>query len=49
MPFELPPIVKQAERLMLEIEIAVRQFPRYHKYAVGAELREQRTTAIEVR
>jgi hypothetical protein len=48
MPFELPPIVKQAERLMLEIEIAVRNFPRYHKYAVGAELREQARLVVRL-
>ena len=41
MSFTLPPIVKQAERLLLEIEKAVRTFPRYHKYACGAELRAQ--------
>ena len=39
MSFAPPPIVKLAERLMLEIEQAVRKFPRYHKYAVGADLR----------
>lgn len=37
----LPPIVKLAERLMLEIEQAVRGFPRYHKYSLGLELRKQ--------
>lgn len=37
----IPKIVKDAERLLLDIELAVRSFPRYHKYAVGAELREQ--------
>jgi hypothetical protein len=34
--FTLPPVVKQAERLLVEIELAVRRFPRYHKYALGA-------------
>jgi hypothetical protein len=41
MSFSLPPIVKAAERLLLEIEQAVRRFPRYHKYSHGAKLREQ--------
>jgi hypothetical protein len=41
MPSQLPPIAKLAERLMLDIEQAVRRFPRYHRYAVGAKLREQ--------
>jgi len=41
MTHEAPPIVQLAERVLVEIEEAVRVFPRYHKYAVGAELREQ--------
>ena len=41
MSYGLPPIVKAAERLMLEIEQAVRRFPRYHKYTHGTRLREQ--------
>lgn len=45
MGFNFPPIVKQAERLLLEIEQAVRRWPRYHKYAHGARLRDQ---AMEV-
>ncbi len=48
MSFELPPIVRLAERLLLEIELAVRAFPRYHKYAVGAELREQARNAARL-
>jgi hypothetical protein len=39
MTFSLPPIVKLAERLLVEIEVAVRRFPRYYKYTVGADLR----------
>jgi len=35
------PIWRDANRLLLEIERAVRQFPRYHKYTVGADLRRQ--------
>jgi hypothetical protein len=36
-----PPIVQLAERVLVELEQVVRLFPRYHKYAVGADLREQ--------
>ncbi len=41
MAFDLPPIAKTAERLLVEIEQAVRAFPRYHKYAIGQDLRTQ--------
>jgi hypothetical protein len=41
MSFQLPPVVKLAERLLVEIEKAVRRFARYHKYTVGADLRVQ--------
>jgi hypothetical protein len=41
MSYALPPICKAAERLLLEIEQAVRRFPRYHKYTHGTRLREQ--------
>lgn len=41
MTFDLPPIAKLARRLLLDIEQAVRRFPRYHKYALGTDLREQ--------
>lgn len=39
MSFQLPPIAKLAEQLLLDIEQAVRRFPRYHRYAAGADLR----------
>ena len=45
MSFDLPPILKLAERLVVEIEQAVRSWPRYHKYTHGSTLRTQ---AIEV-
>ncbi len=32
---------RDANRLMLVIEEAVRKFPRYHKYAIGTDLRRQ--------
>jgi hypothetical protein len=38
---EAPTIVKASERVLVEIEGAVRGFSRYHKYAVGAELRSE--------
>ena len=41
MSYELPPIVKAAERLMGEIETAVMRFARAHKYGVGEDLRRQ--------
>jgi hypothetical protein len=41
MAYEYPPIVRLAERLLLTIEEVVRQFPRYHKYTIGSELRQQ--------
>jgi hypothetical protein len=40
MPLEAPPIVKLAERVMVDIENVVRGFSRYHKYTVGTELRD---------
>lgn len=33
------PIYRNASALVIAIEEAVRQFPRYHKYTLGAELR----------
>lgn len=39
MSHQMPNIVQLAERVLVEIEEAVRGFPRYHKYAIGAELR----------
>ncbi len=41
MSFVLPPIVKLAERVLVEIEQAVRRFARFHKYTFGSELRTQ--------
>jgi hypothetical protein len=41
MSFVLPPIVKLAERLLVDIEQAVRRFARFHKYSFGADLRAQ--------
>ena len=38
---EYPPIVRLAERLVVQTEEAVRGFARYHKYTLGTELRQQ--------
>lgn len=37
----LPTICRDANRLLLAVEQCVRNFPRYHKYQVGADLRRQ--------
>jgi len=44
MPSELPPIVKHAERLLVEIEQAVSRFQSRHKRLVGEDLRRQAMT-----
>lgn len=35
------PLWRDASRFLVEVERAVRQFPRYHKYTLGSELRRQ--------
>lgn len=35
------PLWRDANRLLLLIEDEVRQFPRYHKYTLGSDLRKQ--------
>ena len=35
------PLWRDATRLLIEMEDAVRRFPRYHKYSLGSELRRQ--------
>jgi hypothetical protein len=47
MSSDLPSIVRLAEQLQREIEIAVRRFPRYHKYAHGAKLRRRADKMVE--
>jgi hypothetical protein len=44
-PVTIPNIVKAAERLMADLEIAVTRFPRAHRYTLGSDLRRQ---AMEV-
>ena len=41
MSFELPPVVKLAERLLVDIENAVLGFSRFHKYTFGTDLRRR--------
>jgi len=48
MTYQLPEIAKTAERMLVEIEQAVRRFPRYYKYTVGAELRTQAMHVTEL-
>ncbi|WP_295401492.1 four helix bundle protein [uncultured Thiocystis sp.] len=42
------PIWRDANRLLLAIEQAVRQFPRYHKYTLGSDLRRQAMTVCRL-
>jgi len=35
------PLWRDANRLLLLIETSVKQFPRYHKYTLGGDLRRQ--------
>ncbi|MEN9503502.1 MAG: hypothetical protein RI964_2787 [Pseudomonadota bacterium] len=35
------PIWRDATQLLLAVEQAVRHFPRYHKYTLGTEMRQQ--------
>jgi hypothetical protein len=44
----LPPIAKLAQRLLIDIEQAVRGFARYHRYSVGADLRTQAMQVVRV-
>ncbi|MCB1656814.1 MAG: four helix bundle protein [Pseudomonadales bacterium] len=38
---DYPPIIKLAERIVLQLELTVRGFSRYNKYTLGTELRQQ--------
>jgi hypothetical protein len=40
MTLELPPIVKLSDRLLVDVEQAVRRFARFHKYTFGSKLRD---------
>ena len=36
-----PPIYRDAKKLVVQVEQAVKQFARYNRYSLGADLREQ--------
>lgn len=42
------PIWRDAQRLLVWAEQAVRRFSRYHKYTLGAQLREQALTVCRL-
>ncbi|MFL1404226.1 four helix bundle protein [Marinobacter sp. M1N3S26] len=44
----LPDIARKAERLLVDIETAVRTFTRYHKYTLGSDLRTQAMTVVRM-
>ena len=35
------PLWRDAQQLLLQVELAVRSFARWHKYTLGSELRQQ--------
>lgn len=41
------PIYRDANQLIIDTELAVRQFPRYHKYTLGSEMRSSAYTILE--
>ena len=48
MTSQLPPIIKAAERLVVEVENAVRRFDRHHRYQIGAELRTKAMAVLDL-
>jgi len=42
------PIYRDANTLLIQIEQAVRGFPRYHKYTIGTELRTQAMLVVRL-
>ncbi|MFD1216374.1 four helix bundle protein [Microbulbifer celer] len=47
-PYQLPEIVKKSERLLVDIEQAVRGFARYHKYTLGTDMRRQAMAVLRM-
>jgi hypothetical protein len=47
-PHQLPDIAKKAERLLVDIETAVRDFARYHKYSIGSDMRAQAAEVLRI-
>ncbi|GAA0721599.1 four helix bundle protein [Dokdonella soli] len=48
MSFVPPPVVKASERLLVDVEIVVRRFARYHKYSIGSDLRADAKTVARL-
>ena len=46
--YQLPPIIKAAQRLLVDIEQFVRGFDRYHKYQIGTDLRRAASTVLQL-
>ncbi len=42
------PIWRDSQQLLIEVEQAVRGFPRYHKYAIGSDLRRQAIHVLRI-
>ena len=42
------PLWRDANRLLLEIELAVKTFSRYHKYTIGSDMRRQAMGVIRL-
>ncbi|HEY1898619.1 MAG TPA: four helix bundle protein [Steroidobacteraceae bacterium] len=48
MGLNLPPLVKQAESLQAQIELAAARFPRAHRYSLGTELRSDAMAVVRL-
>ena len=46
--YQPPPIIKAAQRLLVDIEQFVRGFDRYHKYQIGSDLRRAASTVLQL-
>ena len=46
--YQPPPIIKAAQRLLVDIEQFVRGFDRYHKYQIGSDLRRAAGTVVQL-
>jgi len=45
---QLPEVAKKSERLLADLEQAVKGFARYHKYTLGSEIRTQAMTVVRM-
>ncbi len=48
MDYRQLPFWRQVNQLLIAIEVAVRYFPRYHKYTLGTELRNKAMRICQV-